>query len=177
VDEVEERLAKICEARYRHELDAVSAATKPNGAASTGDGRAPPLRQACRFGRMRNRRNDGARRSPGALEAEVLAVLWSSDEPQSPAEVQAQLSGDLAYTTVLTILSRLHDKGVATREKHGRSFRYHAVDDEAGLAARRMTKVLDAEPDRGSVLARFVTQLSESDEEVLRTLLREESES
>jgi hypothetical protein len=45
---------------------------------------------------MRSRRNDGARRSPGALEAEVLAVLWSSDEPQSPAEVQ--LSGDLAYS-------------------------------------------------------------------------------
>jgi hypothetical protein len=31
-----------------------------------------------------------------------------------------------------------------------------------------MTKVLDGEPDRGSVLARFVTQLPESDEAVLR---------
>ena len=121
---------------------------------------------------MRNRQKDTARRAPGALEAEVLSVLWSSAEPLSPADVQTRLEGQLAYTTVVTILTRLHDKGVATREKHGRAFRYHAVDDEAGLAARKMTKVLDAEPDRGSVLARFVTQLSESDEAVLRDLLR-----
>lgn len=121
---------------------------------------------------MGNRRKDTMRRAPGALEAEVLTVLWSAGEPLSPADVQARLDDDLAYTTVVTILSRLHDKGVATREKHGRSYRYHAVDDEAGLAARKMTKVLDSEPNRGSVLARFVTQLSESDEEVLHALLR-----
>jgi predicted transcriptional regulator len=121
---------------------------------------------------MRDRRKDTARRAPGTLEAEVLSVLWSSAEPLSPADVQARLENELAYTTVVTILTRLHDKGVATREKHGRSFRYDAVDDEAGLAARKMTKVLDGEPNRGSVLARFVTQLSESDEAVLRDLLR-----
>jgi predicted transcriptional regulator len=121
---------------------------------------------------MRDRRKDTARRAPGTLEAEVLNVLWSSAEPLSPADVQARLEDELAYTTVVTILTRLHDKGVATREKHGRSFRYDAVDDEAGLAARKMTKVLDGEPNRGSVLARFVTQLSESDEAVLRDLLR-----
>jgi predicted transcriptional regulator len=121
---------------------------------------------------MRDRRKDTARRAPGTLEAEVLSVLWSSAEPLSPADVQARLENELAYTTVVTILTRLHDKGVATREKHGRSFRYDAVDDEAGLAARKMTKVLDGEPDRGSVLARFVTQLPESDEAVLRDLLR-----
>ncbi|WP_410592805.1 BlaI/MecI/CopY family transcriptional regulator [Amycolatopsis sp. lyj-23] len=124
---------------------------------------------------MRNRRKDVTRRAPGALEAEVLAVLWGAQEPLTPADVQARLEDDLAYTTVVTILTRLHDKGVATREKHGRSFRYHAVDDEAGLAARKMAKVLDSEPDRGSVLARFVTQLSETDEEVLRALLRDDA--
>ncbi|WP_103343832.1 BlaI/MecI/CopY family transcriptional regulator [Amycolatopsis sp. CA-126428] len=124
---------------------------------------------------MRNRRKDAMRRAPGTLEAEVLTVLWSAEEPLTPADVQARLEDDLAYTTVVTILTRLHDKGVATREKHGRSFRYHAIDDEAGLAARKMTKVLDGEPDRGSVLARFVTQLSETDEAVLRALLRGEA--
>ena len=106
----------------------------------------------------------------------MLAVLWDAAQPLSPTEVQTRLEDDLAYTTVMTILTRLHDKGVATREKHGRSFHYHAVDDEAGLAARKMTRVLDGEPDRGSVLARFVTQLSESDEAVLRALLREDTD-
>src|SRR5689334_6384702 len=100
---------------------------------------------------MRNRRKEPARRAPGALEAEVLAVLGTSAEPLSPSDVQGRLRGELAYTTVVTILTRLHEKGIATREKHGRSFRYHAVDDEAGLAARKMAKVLDGEPDHGSV--------------------------
>lgn len=117
-------------------------------------------------------RKEPARRAPGALEAEVLSLLWDTGEPLSPTDVQTRLEDELAYTTVVTILTRLHDKGVVTREKRGRSFRYAAVDDEAGLAARKMTKVLDSEPDRGSVLARFVTQLSDSDEAVLRDLLR-----
>ncbi len=119
------------------------------------------------------RRDDSARRAPGELEAQVLAVLWKADGPLAPAEVRERLGADLAYTTVVTILSRLHDKGVAEREKEGRSFRYRAVDDEPGLAARRMTKVLDSEPDRDSVLARFVSNLSESDEHLLRELLRQ----
>ena len=105
------------------------------------------------------------------MEAEVLTILWEAEGPLAPAEVQDRLEGDLAYTTVVTILSRLYDKGVAAREKQGRSFRYHAVEDEAGLAARQMTKVLDNEPDRPSVLARFVSNLSKSDERELRKLL------
>jgi predicted transcriptional regulator len=119
------------------------------------------------------RRDDGARRAPGELEAQVLAVLWKADGPLAPAEVRERLGAGLAYTTVVTILSRLHEKGVAEREKLGRSFRYRAIDDEPGLAARRMTKVLDSEPDRDSVLARFVSNLSESDEHLLRELLRQ----
>ncbi|WP_020664848.1 BlaI/MecI/CopY family transcriptional regulator [Amycolatopsis benzoatilytica] len=118
------------------------------------------------------RKGEGTRRAPGELEAEVLAVLWESGEPMSAADVQKRLGDGLAYTTVVTILSRLFEKGVATREKQGRSFTYRAADDEPGLAARRMSKVLDAEADRSSVLARFVSNLSESDERVLRDLLR-----
>lgn len=106
----------------------------------------------------------------------MLGVLWEADEPVSAGEVQQRLPGELAYTTVVTILSRLYDKGVLTREKRGRSFAYQAVEDEAGLAARRMRSVLDREPDRGSVLARFVSGLSESDERVLLDLLHRQGE-
>jgi predicted transcriptional regulator len=122
---------------------------------------------------MRIRRDSTSRRAPGELEAEVLAVLWNTETPLAPADVQGRLGDGLAYTTVVTILSRLHEKGMARREKQGRSFRYRAADDEPGLAARRMSKVLDAEPDRHSVLARFVSNLSESDERLLRDLLSE----
>lgn len=72
---------------------------------------------------------------------------------------------------MVTILSRLHDKGVLQRRKVGRAYAYAPVADEPGLAARRMARVLDGEADREAVLARFVSGLSGSDEESLRRML------
>jgi predicted transcriptional regulator len=85
--------------------------------------------------------------------------------------VRARLGGELAYTTVVTILSRLHVKGVLERTRAGRAYAYAPVADEPGLAARRMASVLAAEPDREAVLARFVSGLSTSDEQLLRRML------
>ena len=113
------------------------------------------------------------RRAAGELEAAVLTVLQAAGSPLSPGEVRDRLGGDLAYTTVVTTLSRLHGKGVLDRRKAGRAFVYRPVADEPGLAARRMARVLDAEPDREAVLARFVSGLSGTDEELLRRMLGE----
>ncbi|HEX8008421.1 MAG TPA: BlaI/MecI/CopY family transcriptional regulator [Trebonia sp.] len=115
--------------------------------------------------------DEAGRRAAGELEATVLAVLQDAGTAMSPAEVREQIGGDLAYTTVVTILSRLHAKGVLERSKSGRSFRYAPVADQPGLAARRMVRVLDDEPDREAVLARFVSTLSDSDEDLLRRML------
>jgi predicted transcriptional regulator len=111
------------------------------------------------------------RRAAGELEAAALAVLQSAGKPLTPAQVRDSLEGDLAYTTVVTILSRLHAKGVLTRLRAGRAYSYTPVADEPGLAARRMRGVLDAEEDREAVLARFVSGLSPEDEQVLRRML------
>lgn len=113
------------------------------------------------------------RRAAGELEAAVLAVLQAAGSPLAPGEVRERLDTDLAYTTVVTILSRLHGKGVLDRRKAGRAFVYAPVADEPGLAARRMSQVLDAEPDREAVLTRFVSGLSGKDEELLRRMLGE----
>ncbi|MFD5732663.1 BlaI/MecI/CopY family transcriptional regulator [Streptomyces sioyaensis] len=77
----------------------------------------------------------------------------------------------LARTTVTTILSRLHDKGAVSRSRAGRGFTYSPIHDSAGLTARRMRSELDKQDDRGTALARFVSQLTSEDEELLRTLL------
>lgn len=103
----------------------------------------------------------------------MLAALWSADGSATATEVQRRIDGTLAYTTVVTILTRLHEKGAVTRQKRGRSFAYAPVDDDAGLAARRMRKLLDTGPDRGRVLARFISNLSDGDEQVLRALLHD----
>ncbi|MFD8806156.1 BlaI/MecI/CopY family transcriptional regulator [Streptomyces sp. NPDC059597] len=111
------------------------------------------------------------RRGQGELEGLVLSALREAPAPASVGWVQERLGGDLAYTTVITILTRLLAKGAVTRERAGRSFVWTPVSDQAGLAAHRMRKVLDGESDREAVLSRFVTSLEPDDERVLRQLL------
>jgi predicted transcriptional regulator len=115
---------------------------------------------------------DSGRRPRGTLEQEVVAALAASPDPMTPAQVRDQLGGDLAYTTVMTVLARLVEKGVLTRERVGRAYAYTAVRDEAEVTARQMQRLLDAGDDRRAVLSRFVGVLSDDDEQLLIDLLR-----
>ncbi|WP_425329075.1 BlaI/MecI/CopY family transcriptional regulator [Streptomyces kasugaensis] len=139
-----------------------SSAGEPSGT-SSGD---CPDDSADAAGRERARR-----RGQGELEAQVLAALHHAPGPATAAWVQERLGGDLAYTTVMTILSRLHAKQAVTRERAGRAYAWTPAADEAGLAALRMRRVLDGEPDRDAVLTSFVSTLSAHDEQLLRSLL------
>jgi hypothetical protein len=141
------------------------------------------------------RRAAGAeRRAAGALEAEILAILRAADGPLTPGEVRQRLApatqaapdqagpdqagpgqadgqrGELSYSTVVTIVSRLHAKGLLARQRAGRGFTYTPVDD-ASLAASRMSQVLGSENDHDAVLSRFVSGLSSRDALLLRELL------
>lgn len=118
----------------------------------------------------------GRRRPRGILEQEVVAALAASLDPMTPAQVRDQLGGDLAYTTVMTVLARLSDKGLVTRERVGRAYEYTAVRDEAEVTARQMQRLLDAGDDRAAVLSRFVGVLSDDDERLLIDLLRRAEE-
>ncbi|MFE1311929.1 BlaI/MecI/CopY family transcriptional regulator [Streptomyces sp. NPDC058755] len=111
------------------------------------------------------------RRGQGELEGQVLGALREAGGPVSAAWVQERLGGDLAYTTVVTILTRLLAKDVVARERQGRSFLWTPTADVARLAALRMRRLLDGERDREAVLASFVTALPPGDEQVLRALL------
>ena len=112
-----------------------------------------------------------ARGSGGSLEQEVVAALAAGGRPMTAADVRAELDRDLAYTTVLTALSRLYEKGALTREPHGRGHAYQLSADTATLTARRMQRLLAADDDRALVLRRFVDELSSDDERMLGTLL------
>ncbi|MER5432141.1 BlaI/MecI/CopY family transcriptional regulator [Streptomyces sp. NPDC002588] len=118
-----------------------------------------------------HRQRPRRRRGQGELEVLVLSALREANGPATAGWVQQHLGDDLAYTTVITILTRLLAKGAVTRERSGRSFAWLPTSDEAGLAAHRMRRVLDAERDRGAVLASFVTGLGTDDERLLRELL------
>ena len=124
------------------------------------------------------------RRAAGALEAEILAIVGAADGPLPPGEVRQRLApatqagpdqadgqrGELSYSTVVTIVSRLHVKGLLARQRAGRGFTYTPVD-EASLAASRMSQVLGREDDHDAVLSRFVSGLSSRDARLLRELL------
>ena len=111
------------------------------------------------------------RRPAGGLESEVLAALWAADRPLTPGEVSDAVGGELAYTTVQTILTRLHRKGAVVREQAGRAHAYRPVIDDAGLAAQRMRAMLDRGGDHAAVLTRFVGTLTPDDEATLAKLL------
>lgn len=65
----------------------------------------------------------------GPLEMEVLGLIETSG-PHSVTSIRAALAQkghSLAYTTVMTVLSRLHEKGALTRRKDGKRYLYSAA--------------------------------------------------
>jgi predicted transcriptional regulator len=114
------------------------------------------------------------RRERGALERGVVATLVAAARPLTPAEVLVELGEPLAYTTVMTTLARLVDKGALARDLVGRTYVYRLVTDaaalDAALTARRMTRLLDGS-DRAAALSRFVADLLPEDERLLAALL------
>lgn len=123
----------------------------------------------------RGSKDSGERRAFGELEGAVLAALWAADDALVPAEVQAAVGGDLAYTTVMTILVRLHDKGLIEREKTGRAFAYRPVVAETDVVAEQVRRLLERGNDRAAVLQGLVEGLAPGDERLLRELLSKAS--
>ena len=123
---------------------------------------------------------EGPARPRGGLEREVLACLAAAGRPLAPAEVQAELGGGLAYTTVMTTLSRLHAKGALSRQPAGRGYAYELPGGpdaaQASMTAHRMLQLLDKGGDRAGVLSRFVADLRPEDEALLTDLLADAGE-
>lgn len=117
-------------------------------------------------------------RSRGALEQEILACLAAAGRPLTPSEVLADMRGDLAYTTVMTTLARLHQKQALAREQVGRAYAYSLPGGPAAahssVTAFQMRRLLDRDTDRAGVLARFVADLTADDERLLTELLAQD---
>ncbi|MFI9244636.1 BlaI/MecI/CopY family transcriptional regulator [Streptomyces sp. NPDC053086] len=115
------------------------------------------------------------RRGAGELESEVLATLWATERPLTPAEIQHEIGGGLAYNTVHTILKRLYDKGLVLRDADGRRGAYRPAKNAAELTAQAMHQALGRGPDPIAALRHFVTGLGAEEERALRALLAGES--
>ncbi len=111
------------------------------------------------------------RRPDGALETDVLKVLWGADQPLLPGEINQRLDAGYAYTSVATILTRLQAKGLVVRTAVGRAYAYEAAVDESDLAVRRIAALLNSSSDRAQVLSRFIGGLPKREAAAIRALL------
>ena len=114
-----------------------------------------------------------SRRSSGSLETAVLEVLWKSDHPITPGEVLDALGDGLAYTTVMTVLGRLWQKGLVGRTRVGRAFAYTATVSAADLSAEQMHRALELSNDALATMSQFVGGLDPEQQARLRTLLEQ----
>lgn len=108
----------------------------------------------------------------GELQSEVMSVVWLLGEA-SVEQVRGELrAGDKhAYTTVQTVMNRLVEHGLLTRERHGRAYIYRASQDEANFLARAIgDRLADASPGaRQSALLNLLGDLQPEDlDEVAR---------
>ena len=99
---------------------------------------------------------------------QVLGLLHPRD-PRSVGEVREQLEARgnvVAYTTVMTVLTRLHAKGVVAREKDGNRYLYRAAGGaarvKAGVLARLSRALFDS--DRLRPIAELVEHDLSADE-------------
>jgi predicted transcriptional regulator len=117
--------------------------------------------------------------SLGELERSLMDVLWDTNGALSANELRDRLAAhsaetgkkELATTTVLTVLSRLENKGFVTRDRGARPHVYRAVTSRAQHTAELMHEVLVSSGDREAALARFIGNVSADEAETLRQLL------
>lgn len=103
-----------------------------------------------------------------------MRALWDADGALLPAEILEHTGLGLAYTSIATVLTRLLEKGLVSREPDGRAFRYRPKLGEGELAARRIAVILSHTNDRRGALAGFVNGLGKRDTATLRALLDED---
>lgn len=123
----------------------------------------------------------GIKQVLGHLEAEVMQALWKQPG-QTVLEVEEKLrrKREIAHTTVLTTLDRMHRKGYLTRERQGKAFvyapRYSREEFERKLAQEVLSGLLGGlgEP----VLSTFVELIGEDDGKLdrLEALIKERRE-
>lgn len=81
----------------------------------------------------------------GDRELDIMQALWAREEG-TVGEVHQALakSGhNIAYTTVQTMLNRLEEKGLVSREKRGRAFLYRPVMEEPAAASVAVRRLVD----------------------------------
>jgi len=82
------------------------------------------------------------RKGFGELENAVISLFLKKGRTLSVRDIHAALGGDRAYTTLLTVVSRLYQKGVLSRQKEGRSYVYILKKSKENTLFQKIKKQL-----------------------------------
>lgn len=118
---------------------------------------------------------EGLRASLFDLEAEIMELVWSSGWDEfSVNDVHGALSErrDIAYTTVMTTVTRLFEKELLERQRDGRRYLYRPAMTRAAFIEAMTRNVLRSLPpgSRETAVALLVEQLEEADDAELDRL-------
>ncbi|ELP61841.1 BlaI/MecI/CopY family transcriptional regulator [Streptomyces turgidiscabies] len=110
----------------------------------------------------------------GELEDAVMTRVWKWNRPVTVREVLEDLRQErsIAYTTVMTVLDNLHQKGWVRREAEGRAYRYEAVSTRAAYAAALMNDAWSQSDNPAAALVAFFGMMSEEQRLALRDAVR-----
>ncbi|MET8246766.1 BlaI/MecI/CopY family transcriptional regulator [Streptomyces sp. NPDC005202] len=110
----------------------------------------------------------------GELEDAVMTRVWKWNRPVTVREVLEDLQRErsIAYTTVMTVLDNLHQKGWVRREAEGRAYRYEAVSTRAAYAAALMNDAWSQSDNAAAALVAFFGMMSDEQRQALRDAVR-----
>ncbi len=110
----------------------------------------------------------------GELEDAVMTRVWKWNRPVTVREVLEDLQRErsIAYTTVMTVLDNLHQKGWVRREAEGRAYRYEAVSTRAAYAAALMNEAWSRSDNAAAALVAFFGMMSEEQRRALTDAVR-----
>ncbi|MGW1956842.1 BlaI/MecI/CopY family transcriptional regulator [Streptomyces sp. NPDC001920] len=103
-----------------------------------------------------------------------MTRVWKWNRPVTVREVLEDLQQErsIAYTTVMTVLDNLHQKGWVRREAEGRAYRYEAVSTRAAYAAALMNDAWSQSDNPAAALVAFFGMMSEEQRHALRDAVR-----
>lgn len=118
---------------------------------------------------------DGLRTSLFDLEAEIMEIVWEQSWDEfAVTDVHKVLKSQrtIAYTTVMTTVSRLYDKELLTRRKDGRRYLYRSTMTQPEFIEAMTRDVLGSLPPMGqeAAVAFLVERVADADEEELDRL-------
>ncbi|MGP3917298.1 BlaI/MecI/CopY family transcriptional regulator [Nonomuraea sp. NBC_00507] len=113
-------------------------------------------------------------RGLGELESAIMDRMWAINAPASVRDVLEHLRKNraLAYTTVMTVMDKLHTKGLLKRKPVGRAYIYEAVSSKEAYTADVMRESLAKSGNRAATFVHFLERLTPDEASALEAALQ-----